>query len=314
MLYLGIDTSCYTTSAAIYDSKNGSYENHSKVLEVKLGERGLKQSDGVFQHLKNLPDVYCKAIGQERPQNWAAVCVSSAPRNGKESYMPVFLAGLQFGRVISETLKIPLYRFSHQEGHVMAGILSSGAYHLLNRRFLFYHISGGTTDLCLCKWEQNRFQIERIGGTMDLNAGQLIDRIGVRLGLSFPCGAAMDKMAEKCEPAKLKYSVKGAEMNLSGGENQLTALIESGEDRGKVCYQTFSYLAENISRTLQYAANQYQIEDILMVGGVCANSVIRSAISNIHNACFAEPALSRDNAAGIAALGAILTEGCAKND
>lgn len=313
MLYLGIDTSCYTTSAATYDSKNGSYENYSKVLEVKLGQRGLKQSDGVFQHLKNLPDVYSKAIGHHSPEQLTAVCVSASPRNGKESYMPVFLTGLQFGHVIAETLKIPLYRFSHQEGHVMAGILSSGAQHLLNRKFLFYHISGGTTDLCLCKWEQNRFQIRRIGGTMDLNAGQLIDRVGVRLGLSFPCGAAMDKMAAKCEPAKLKYSVRGAEMNLSGGENQLTALIENGARPEEICYQTFSYLAENISRTLQYAANQYQIEDILMVGGVCANSVIRSIIIKICNSYFAEPELSRDNAAGIAALGAILSEGCAKN-
>ena len=224
-LFLGIDTSNYTTSAALAGSDGRIFLNCRIPLPVKEGERGLRQSDAVFHHVKNLPEA-ARAVGDAlnsaEDGTLLAAGVSSVPRDAEGSYMPCFLSGVSAAEMAANVRGIPLYRFSHQAGHVMAAVGSVSAEEgdfrsaldrWLNGPFLAFHVSGGTTDLLLVRPDEEKiFSVERIGGSKDINGGQAVDRTGVRMGLSFPAGRAMDEaaLAYGGKIPKAKISVDGA--------------------------------------------------------------------------------------------------------
>lgn len=294
-LFLGIDTSNYTTSLAISGDEQVSIR---KIIDIKEGMRGIRQSDGVFVHLKTLPVLYDKL--KIDFSKISAVGVSTRPRSVDGSYMPVFLAGENFARVISKTLGVPLYAFSHQDGHIMAGIMSSGDMSLLDKRFCCLHLSGGTSEILDCKFQNGTFSAKIIGGTLDISLGQLIDRVGVKLGMKFPCGAELDELSKKAEShIKLKTSVKDGYMNLSGMETKLLSLAET-EKKEVIAKTTLDFVA----RSVLDALSRFEFKDILFVGGVSANSYLRTFLkeniqANLH---FASCELSSDNAVGIAEL------------
>ena len=134
-------------------------------------------------------------------------------------------------------MNVPTCDWSHQHGHVAAALYSCGRTDLLKQRFLAFHVSGGTTECVLVERENEGFRIELLGGTADLNAGQAIDRIGVALGLKFPCGPEMEKLALNYSGEKLntKISVKDNLCNLSGLENNSVRMIGSGAAAEAVC-------------------------------------------------------------------------------
>ncbi len=311
--YIGIDTSNYTTSCALFDAKECRFHSNVKrLLAVEGGERGLRQSDAVFAHVKNLPEVTAEALCDIVPEELAAVGVSATPRDEEGSYMPCFLTGVAAAETLANAMKKPLYKFSHQAGHVMAAVWSSGAHDLLTREFLAFHVSGGTTELLLVKPSNIfGFDIEKLGGTSDLNAGQCIDRVGVSMGLKFPCGPRLEELAlansEKLPRTKL--SVKGCECNLSGVENIAARLM--GE--GKTNEYTAAFVLDFIGRTLiELTKNALDGRNIpvLYAGGVMSNSIIKDMISKQgFDARFALPVFSSDNAAGCALLTAAREEG-----
>ena len=195
-LFLGIDTSCYTTSLSVVDSNREIVINLQKVLKVKHGKQGLRQSEAFFQHVANLSLLYKQLVGEVNIRRIKTISVSSKPRNLEDSYMPVFLSGLYFARNLGNTLNVSVKEFSHQEGHIMASIFSSDFHLEENKTFYSLHLSGGTTELLECKYIGNRFQSDIIGGSLDISAGQLIDRVGVKMGLDFPCGKALDELSK----------------------------------------------------------------------------------------------------------------------
>ena len=215
-LFLGIDTSNYTTSCAILE--NGVITKNCKLpVFVKAGERGARQSDAVFSHIKNLPKVM-EMIGPIKPD---AIGVSLRPRDVEGSYMPCFLAGYAVASSLATALGVPLYEFSHQAGHVRAALYSAGRHDLVKDRLIAFHVSGGTTEVLL----YDNGKIDCIGGTKDINAGQLIDRVGVKLGLTFPCGKELEALADfaamKKEGLTPITSLHGLFCNLSGLENKV---------------------------------------------------------------------------------------------
>ena len=204
--YLGIDTSNYTSSLSIVDERGFVVANLKIPLSVKSGERGLRQSDAVFQHTKNIPELFAMAEPYFERYEPVAVGVSVSPRSCEGSYMPCFLAGKAVAHSISKTLKIPLFELSHQNGHVMAACYSGGAPEsLLKNPFLAFHVSGGTTEALLVKPDRSDFVCEIIGGTKDINAGQAIDRVGVAMGLTFPCGAELWQSVSGCIEWNLRF-------------------------------------------------------------------------------------------------------------
>lgn len=304
-VFLGIDTSNYTTSMALA-SGGEIIANLKAPLPVKEGECGLRQSDALFAHIKNIPTLSSalkEVLGGVRP---CAVGVSEKPRNQEGSYMPCFLGGVSAAEAIGASLGVPVFRFSHQCGHMRAAIYSSGAEHLLGSPFGAFHISGGTTEMLYVMPSENGFLANIVGGTRDLNAGQLIDRIGVALGLRFPAGPALEALAsqnQKQVPLR-KVKAEGGFVHLSGVENMARKLLEESEDGALTAAFLLAYLSEAvISMSCSLRERYGEKFPIVYAGGVMSNAQIRERVTQkIENVYFAEPAFSSDNAAGIALL------------
>lgn len=302
---IALDTSNYTSSFAIISSKGELIANLKKPLSVAQGQRGLRQSDAVFSHIKNIPLIMNEAKEYLSGKRIVAVGVSSRPRNVEGSYMPCFLAGVSSAESISAALGVPIFRFSHQCGHIMAAVYSSGNLDLLKKGFAAFHISGGTTELLkINSYSESGFSAELVGGTKDLNAGQVIDRIGVYMGLDFPCGPKMEELAlENTEkiPNK-KISLAGLEINLSGAENIARKLFDDTQDKAFTSAFVFDYISNSIISLSRAYEDIYGKTCFVYAGGVMSNSIIKSKLAENFNAYFAEPSMSSDNAVGIAYL------------
>ena len=197
MRALGIDTSNYTTSAAVFDGSGGY--NAGRLLEVRPGELGLRQSDALFQHIKHLPGRFAELRAEGWLTGLSAVGASTRPRAVEGSYMPCFLAGEGQGQTLADALGVPFYAVSHQQGHIAAAAWSAGRLELLDRPMLAWHLSGGTTELLYVEPDGVNVRAQCVGGTSDISAGQLIDRTGVLLGLPFPAGKALDVLASESD-------------------------------------------------------------------------------------------------------------------
>ena len=299
-IYLGFDTSNYTTSIAAYE--NGNVINIRKILEVSEGKRGLRQSDALFMHIKALPKLYGSL--EIDFNKVAAVGVSDKPRREEGSYMPVFLAGEGFAACCAKTLGVPLYKFSHQEGHIMAALENSGYNDFDKERFISLHLSGGTTEILLTEFTGQAFNTEIIGGTKDISAGQLVDRIGVLMGMKFPAGREMERLAASAaDMVKLPVSVDGAYMNFSGTETKAASMIGKYENAA-IVKGIFDAVSRTLSKTINCALKKTGCKSVLAAGGVMANAYIRHFLeNNINgNVYFAKTELSSDNAVGTAIL------------
>lgn len=301
---LGIDTSNYTTSVAILSEDGRLIANLKRPLTVKPGERGLRQSDALFAHTVNLPEIMEEARAYLKGFQVSAVGVSTAPRNQAGSYMPCFLAGVSAAESISAAMDIPVYKFSHQCGHIMAAIYSSGAYELLKGDFAAFHVSGGTTELVRVTPAKIGFDAELIGGSADLNAGQVIDRIGVYLGMQFPAGPALEREALKNTKKipKRKISKNEMQINLSGLENMAIKLYSDTGDKALAAAFVFDYIGRALLALMETYEQMFGKSRFVCAGGVMCNSIIKSMLSEKYDVCFAEPSMSADNAVGIAAL------------
>lgn len=299
---LGLDTSNYTTSAAVFDGAGG--ENIGKLLDVPAGALGLRQSDALFQHVRRLPGLIHQLAERSLLDGITAVGASTRPRAVEGSYMPCFLAGEGQGRGIADALGVPFVAVSHQQGHLAAAAWSAGHMELLDRPFLAWHLSGGTTELLWVVPEGTDLRAERIGGTTDISAGQLIDRTGVLLGLSFPAGRALDELAGQGSEDGKYFPVKlrGLEFSLSGVENQVKALAEGGGSGREIASFAVETVARTVCRATAEAQERFPGLPVLCSGGVASNSRLRRLLTEHCGAFFAQPRYSTDNAMGAAIL------------
>lgn len=308
--YMGIDTSNYTTSIAIIDEMDRVVLDLRRVLKVDKGKKGLRQQEAVFQHINNLPELVDTMSKTIDFNDIHSISCSYKPRNIVESYMPVFKVGKGQAVVISRILKTNFYEFSHQEGHIGAGIIYNSLKN--SNRFLGLHISGGTTELLIVNKHNGNFNIEIIGGTLDISVGQLIDRIGVEIGLVFPCGKEMDNISKRGCTLKLNIpiSIKNETwFNISGMENYFKRLlINESYSKEDILATIFDVVSSYLLEIIIKGSRIYGINDILITGGVSANSIIRETLKktlineNI-TSYFPNIQLCTDNAVGIAYLG-----------
>lgn len=301
---LGIDTSNYTTSAALY--ADGKVRQEKLLLPVRQGELGLRQSDAVFHHVQQLPQVLERLLS-EQDGAIAAVGASARPRDLEGSYMPCFTVGIGTAKAAALALSVPFFSFSHQAGHIAAALYSAGKLDLLQERFLAFHVSGGTTEAVLVTPEKERlFQAEIVARSLDLKGGQAVDRVGGMLGLPFPSGKYLEELALQSDaPFSIRPSMKGADCSLSGVENKCRKMLDEGhpkEDVARYCLLSILAALDGMAAALR---NVYGGLPMLFAGGVMSNGIIRKALTEKYGAVFAEPAFSSDNAAGIAVLTAI---------
>lgn len=304
--FIGIDTSNYTTSAAVFVSEEKRIYHSKKLLPVKEGELGLRQSDAVFHHTKQLPEIIEKLFDRNNFRNIAAISASARPRNTEGSYMPCFLCGEGIARSFSAINNIPFFLTSHQIGHILAALYSADKLELINEPFIAFHVSGGTTDCLLCEPDRDDIlKITELGTSLDLKAGQAVDRVGVMLGLKFPCGAELENLALKSDKKyNVKPVLKGNSCCLSGLENQCRTMLEKGISAENTALYCLEYIAQTIILMTETAVKKYGELPLVFAGGVMSDDIIRSKIiSRYKNAYFAAPEFSCDNAAGIAIYG-----------
>lgn len=303
MPVLGLDTSNYTTSAAVYDGEEG--RNQGRLLEVRPGELGLRQSDALFQHVKHLPEVVEALLGEEGLGTVQAVGASTRPRAVEGSYMPCFLAGASQGQVLSQVLGVPFYAFSHQQGHLAAAAWSADRLDLLDRPFLAWHLSGGTTELLRVEPGEDGVAVraEILGGTSDISAGQLIDRTGVLLGLSFPAGKEVEKLSRQAQKREYyKVKVNGLTFSLSGMENKVRQMVQRGEEPAEVAWFAQETVCRVVQACTKAAMEAYPGLPVLCSGGVASNGRLKELLRQNCGALFAQPQFSTDNAMGTAVL------------
>lgn len=304
-MYLGIDTSNYTTSVCLYDSDSGAVISKRKLLPVKDGECGLRQSDAVFHHVQQLPALFEEAFG-EFSDRIKAIGVSYAPRTEKGSYMPCFTVGLTAASILSSVLKVPVYRFSHQQGHIAAALYSVDRLELLRQKHIAFHVSGGTTEALLVNGEDGFVTTQIVAKTLDLNAGQLIDRVGVMLGMHFPCGKELEQLALQCdEKIKTRPTLKELDCCLSGGQNIAEKYLKEGKSPAYIARFTMEFISSAIVGMSQRIREKYGNLDFVYAGGVMSDSIIRDELQSLHDCVFALPEFSGDNAAGTAVLASV---------
>ena len=304
MICLGFDTSNYTTSVAAFDGTAG--ENCSRLLPVQAGALGLRQSEALFSHLKSLPDLSDRLFAHVDPASVAAVGVSTRPRAVEGSYMPCFLAGESQARTLAAALRVPLYAFSHQQGHIAAVLWSAGRMDLLGSDFLAWHLSGGTTELLYVRsTPAGDIACEKLGGTTDISAGQLIDRTGQLLGLDFPAGKALDALAaersgirDQGSGAYFQVRVNGTSFSLSGVQNQVQDFYQKGASDAETAYFALRSVVEAVKKATINARKDHPLP-VLFSGGVASNSLLRRLLPD---AVYGEPRFSTDNAMGVAVL------------
>lgn len=299
--FLGIDTSNYTTSCAVYTA-DGSLSQRKKLLPVKHGELGLRQSDAVFHHTVQLPELMTDLFDANKYE-LKAVGVSDAPRRAEGSYMPCFLAGVNAASAVSCAAGIPLYRFSHQQGHIAAAVFSAGRHDLFEREFLAFHVSGGTTDALLVTPDEDEIiKVTALASSLDLKAGQAVDRVGVMLGFPFPAGRYVDALAQK---SGKKYSVniklKDGNCCLSGIENKCAQMLACGESKEDICRYCLDSIISAVEKMTGYQLEKLGDVPVLYAGGVMSSEVIRAHFAD-RGVIFAQPEFSSDNAAGTALL------------
>ena len=299
MITVGFDTSNYTTSIACFDGADGV--NCSRLLPVKAGELGLRQSDAVFAHIKSLPELSGRLFSHASGDSIHVIGVSTRPRAVEGSYMPCFMVGYSHAKLLAESLGVPLVEVSHQQGHVAACLWSAGRLDLMDKPHLAWHLSGGTTELLLIEPEGKNVKCTKIGGTTDISAGQLIDRTGVMLQLQFPAGKHLDALAQEATGNDLfKVKCPGLEFSLSGVQNKVqqyhqlhTAAETAAFALRCVCYA--------VKQATIHAMQQYPGYEVVLSGGVASNQMLRREMAQLH-AVFGAPAYSTDNAMGVAIL------------
>ena len=303
--FVGIDTSNYTTSAAVCSADGKIIANLKAPLPVKAGECGLRQSDAVFAHVKNLPSLMERLREAVRGKCVLAVGYSARPREAEGSYMPCFLAGHAAAEAYAAAIDAPVFDFSHQDGHVMAAAYSSGASEiLLKAPFVAFHVSGGTTEVLSAIPRDEGFSVRLIGETLDLNAGQAIDRVGVMMGLAFPCGREIERLAMEFEGKlpKPRISVKNGCCNLSGLQNLAEKLWNESRDPRLVSAYVLDFIGATLCEMTAQIDAAHGALPIVYAGGVMSNQILQKRLGVRADTYFAEPQFSADNAAGTALL------------
>lgn len=297
MTVLGFDTSNYTTSVAAFDGAQGW--NVSRLLDVAEGTLGLRQSDALFSHIKRLPELTDRLFSDMGAAALSAVGASTRPRAVEGSYMPCFLAGNSQAQVLSSALNVPFFAFSHQQGHIAASLYSSGHMELMDTPHLAWHLSGGTTELLYVTPEGVGVHAEKLGGTTDISAGQLIDRTGKLLGLRFPAGKALDALSAEAENDDFfRVKVHGTEFSLSGVQNKVEQYRGTPSETARFALLT---LIDTIYRATENALRQYPACKVVFAGGVASNSLLRQRCAGLPS-LFCPPQYATDNALGIAVL------------
>lgn len=325
MKILGIETSCDDTAMAIFEAKGKKIRILSNIIssQVKLHAKygGVVPSLAAREHAKNIGHVFDLALEKAKIKDFKkeidAIAVTKGPGLG-----PALLVGISFAKTLSWIYKKPLIGVNHLEGHIFSNFIKpEGEGSSIPAAKIFpalnLIVSGGHTELVLMK-DYGKFEL--IGETLDDAIGEAFDKVARLLGLGYPGGPAISKIAEKGNPEHYPLPVpmvhsKDFNFSYSGLKTAVLYLLRD-LDKNKINFQTKADIAASFQRsaidvllkkTLK-AAEKYGAKSLFLSGGVSANRLLRERLREettklgINYFC---PAMeyTADNAAMIATAG-----------
>lgn len=309
MLTLGIETSCDETSAAVV--REGREVLSNVVLSQAVHERfgGVIPEVASREHLTNIVPIYEEALSRAGVtlDNIELVAATQGP-----GLVGPLLIGLSFAKALAFARKIPFAPVNHLEGHLAANILEHRG---LNRHHLTLIVSGGHTLLI----EVKAFgEYELLGQTRDDAAGEAFDKVAKIMGLGYPGGAALNRLADQGDAGFVKFPrpvmKRGYQFSYSGLKTAVAVYLQ------KLPKEEFEAHKADIAASFQEAvvdvlvtktvaaAKERNIRDVTISGGVAANTRLRQRmaeeLNRLHKRLFFPPlSLCTDNAAMIAAAG-----------
>lgn len=308
---LGIESSCDETSAAVI--------SNTKILSNIIANQDVHQKYGGVvpelasrAHLKNIIPVVDRAIAEANieKKDLDAIAYTRGP-----GLLGSLLVGSSFGKSLSLSLNIPLIEVNHMQAHLLAHFIDDNSENKTSFPFLGVNISGGHTQIVLCK---DYFKMEIIGESLDDSIGEAYDKCGKMMGLNYPAGPKIDEFARKGIPTKFKFSipkVSGLDFSFSGLKTNFKRFIDYkssnnklfiNEERENLCSSLQETITKILIDKIVQASKNTGIKNIVFGGGVSANSRIReSANRELKNFKLFFPKIeyTTDNAAMIAVVG-----------
>ena len=312
MKVLGIETSCDETSAAVIEDGKKILSNivsSQNDLHAKYG--GVIPEFASRRHLDNIVPVVKEAL--DRPgvtlKDIDAIAVTQGP-----GLVGALLVGIEFAKAVAFSLDIPVIGINHLEGHLYAVVLETQKFDFLPALCII--VSGGHTELVLWK-DFNEYEL--IGRTKDDAAGEAFDKVARLIGLNYPGGPEIEKLANKGNEFSYKFPVakmkdKSSDFSFSGLKTSVANFLKNSEkNNNKVNKEDLaagfqkSVIDALIDRTIT-ASLIKNIDNIILTGGVASNKTLRERLAkkaneNRKNVYFPSGFLCTDNAAMIACAG-----------
>lgn len=314
MLILGLESSCDETSAAVVEMDNGIRKIHSNIVASQIDIHrlygGVVPEIASRAHIEAISGITYEALEKAGVtlKDISAVAVTSRP-----GLIGALLVGVNFGKSLAYANNIPLVGVNHVKGHVAASYL---AHESLEPPFVALVVSGGHTSIYYVE-SYNSFR--EIGTTRDDAAGEAFDKIGRVIGLEYPAGAAMDKLAHKGDKNAIVFpspALVGDTLDFSFSGIKTAALnyLNSAQQKGEtvntadVAASYTDKIVKAIVKKAEKALALCKTDKLVLSGGVAANSHLRAGLeemcSAVGSTLFAPPiSLCGDNAAMIAAAG-----------
>ena len=308
-IILGIESSCDDTSAAIY--KDGVVlSNCIANQEVHRLYGGVVPEVASRAHQKNIIPVVAMALQQAGVQkkDIDAIAFTRGP-----GLIGSLIVGVSFAKALALSLNVPMVEVHHMQAHVLAHFAKPPYPEF---PFLCLTVSGGHTQIVLVK---SHLEMEVIGQTLDDAAGEAFDKTGKLLGLDYPAGPIIDKLAKQGEPIFTfpDPKIQGLNFSFSGLKTAILYFLKKEikanpnfieEELANICASVQDKIVAILMAKLKRAARETGIKEIAIAGGVSANSGLRAALraaaERFHwNAYIPEIEYCTDNAAMIAVAG-----------
>ena len=283
-LILAIESSCDDTAAAVLRGR--------KVLSNCIANQTIhKAYGGVVPELasrahqsKIIPVVH-QALAQANidKNDLTAIAYTQGP-----GLLGSLLVGSAFAKSFALSLELPLIPINHMQGHLLVHFIEEEVIQTPKFPFLGVTVSGGHTQLVLVK---NHFEMEVLGTTLDDAIGEAFDKCGKRMGLDYPSGPQIDKLAKEGNPYKFQFPIpnmKGYDVSYSGVKTAFTNFIHKQSSKNKsfisdnlndLCASLQYTLVQIILNKIEEVVKAYELNQIVIGGGVAANSELRNQLA-----------------------------------
>ena len=281
---LAIETSCDDTAASVLKDR--------KVLSNCIANQNLihKAYGGIVPelasraHQSKIIPVVSQALNEANidKKELTAIAYTQGP-----GLLGSLLVGSSFAKSLSIALGLPLIPINHMQGHLLVHFIEDKNIKVPVFPFLGVTLSGGHTQIVIVK---KYFEMELIGTTLDDAIGEAFDKCGKQLGLDYPAGEQIDKLAKNGNPLRFDFPItrlKNYDVSYSGIKTAFTNFLKKQKDStfitknlNDLCASLQYSLVQIILNKIQKAAQDYNIKQVVIGGGVAANSEIRIQLKN----------------------------------